>query len=264
MAETLRYKAKFAPLRELLLDLACERTKESVVARVVGCLTRGRQVALCRIWLLPHGDPPDGASTLHLAASAGASIVDQTSPWTDLNGRFGGIPIGVGKIGRIAQSGEALEVPDVDPVDDWIDDPSWTQREGIRGFGGRPLVYDGRTLGVLAVFTRVRLEEDWLVWLRMIADHTAAALVNARAYEELDRLRGQLNNTPATTVDGPGPTSSILTEAQMVDLDQRNLRAALDATSWKIYGIGGAAEFLGLRPTTLASRIKKYGLKRST
>ncbi len=37
---------------------------------------------------------------------------------------------------------------------------------------------------------------------------------------------------------------------------------ALQQTKWKIYGEDGAAALLGLRPTTLASRIKKYGLKK--
>ena len=50
----------------------------------------------------------------------------------------------------------------------------------------------------------------------------------------------------------------------MIDLDKRNLLAALDRTGWKIYGPGGTAELLGLRPTTLASRIKKYGLTKPT
>jgi transcriptional regulator with GAF, ATPase, and Fis domain len=30
-----------------------------------------------------------------------------------------------------------------------------------------------------------------------------------------------------------------------------------------VYGEGGAANLLGLKPTTLASRIKKLGLKRA-
>ena len=41
-----------------------------------------------------------------------------------------------------------------------------------------------------------------------------------------------------------------------------NLRTALAQTDWKVYGPGGAAELLGLKPTTLAARIKKAGLKR--
>ena len=39
--------------------------------------------------------------------------------------------------------------------------------------------------------------------------------------------------------------------------------AAGDQTGWRIRGPAGAAALLGLKPTTLESRIKKLGLKRA-
>ena len=48
----------------------------------------------------------------------------------------------------------------------------------------------------------------------------------------------------------------IMTYAEMKNLERENLIAALQATNYKIYGAGGAAELLGVKPTTLASRIK--------
>jgi formate hydrogenlyase transcriptional activator len=36
----------------------------------------------------------------------------------------------------------------------------------------------------------------------------------------------------------------------------------LESVHWKISGKGGAAEMLGLRPTTLHSRMKKLGVSR--
>ncbi len=41
-----------------------------------------------------------------------------------------------------------------------------------------------------------------------------------------------------------------------------NILAALEKTQWKIYGPGGAAEILGMKPTTLASRLSRIGIKR--
>jgi len=41
-----------------------------------------------------------------------------------------------------------------------------------------------------------------------------------------------------------------------------NLVAALEAANWKISGPDSAAELLGLKPTTLLSRMTKWGLKR--
>ena len=42
--------------------------------------------------------------------------------------------------------------------------------------------------------------------------------------------------------------------------ERQNLLAALERTGWKIYGSGGAAELLGIKPSTLASRLKKLGI----
>ncbi len=39
--------------------------------------------------------------------------------------------------------------------------------------------------------------------------------------------------------------------------------AALAASGGKVFGKDGAAERLGLKPTTLASRMKRYGIGKS-
>jgi transcriptional regulator with GAF, ATPase, and Fis domain len=54
--------------------------------------------------------------------------------------------------------------------------------------------------------------------------------------------------------DAPLPT---LREAE-----RALIRRALEATGGKVYGEGGAAEVLGLKPTTLQSRMKKLGINR--
>jgi hydrogenase-4 transcriptional activator len=40
-----------------------------------------------------------------------------------------------------------------------------------------------------------------------------------------------------------------------------NLMEALNACGWKIYGPDGVAALLGIKPTTLASRMKRMDLK---
>jgi transcriptional regulator with GAF, ATPase, and Fis domain len=45
------------------------------------------------------------------------------------------------------------------------------------------------------------------------------------------------------------------------DHERRYLRRVLEHTSGKIYGPGGAAELLGLPPTTLQSKLRRYGLR---
>ena len=55
----------------------------------------------------------------------------------------------------------------------------------------------------------------------------------------------------------------ILNEAQKVKLGVASIELALKQAAGKIYGEKGAAAILGLKPTTLASRIKKYNIKKS-
>jgi transcriptional regulator with GAF, ATPase, and Fis domain len=60
-----------------------------------------------------------------------------------------------------------------------------------------------------------------------------------------------------------GVEQEFLTDAEMRHRERENLFAVLRKTGWKIKGVDGAAELLGVKPTTLISRIEKMGLKRS-
>lgn len=53
---------------------------------------------------------------------------------------------------------------------------------------------------------------------------------------------------------------SVVTEQEMRRRERDNTLAALQESDWKIYGKGGAAERLGIKPTTLVARIKKMGI----
>lgn len=55
---------------------------------------------------------------------------------------------------------------------------------------------------------------------------------------------------------------SVVPEREMRLRERDNTLAALQQAGWKIYGKGGAAERLGLKPTTLVARIKKMGIKK--
>jgi transcriptional regulator with GAF, ATPase, and Fis domain len=49
---------------------------------------------------------------------------------------------------------------------------------------------------------------------------------------------------------------------KMVEVEREHLRGVLEGSRWRIRGIGGAAERLGLKPTTLETRMAKLGLFR--
>ncbi len=70
---------------------------------------------------------------------------------------------------------------------------------------------------------------------------------------------------PQTRSDPPLDVPSVRArtvqpDAQIRQLEAANIRSALEATRGKISGPGGAAQLLGVKPTTLASRIKALGI----
>jgi len=55
--------------------------------------------------------------------------------------------------------------------------------------------------------------------------------------------------------------SEVIPDKEMTRRMRDNMIAALKRSGGRIYGPGGAAELLGIRPSTLSTRIKKLGLK---
>ncbi|GAG28347.1 unnamed protein product, partial [marine sediment metagenome] len=69
----------------------------------------------------------------------------------------------------------------------------------------------------------------------------------------------------STTVQVDLPKISDPTTPQSVTLEEserRHIIKVLESTGWRVRGKNGAAELLGLKPTTLDSRIKKLGIQR--
>jgi PAS domain S-box-containing protein len=65
----------------------------------------------------------------------------------------------------------------------------------------------------------------------------------------------------ASRVEAP-TSGEILTEARVRQIERDNMIAALERTGWKVGGEKGAAELVGLRPTTFKSRMKALGIER--
>ncbi|MEN9360760.1 MAG: Formate hydrogenlyase transcriptional activator [Verrucomicrobiota bacterium] len=185
----------------LLLEMAQQRSGEELFRLVVERLASSPAVALARIWRIAPGDIcgecpmraecPDRSRCLHLVASGGRSLRDGAS-WQGVDGHFRRFPIGIRKIGRIAASGEALNLADLESAPEWVARPEWIAAEGVRSFSGKPLLYRGEVLGVLGLFSRERIDQEACDWLQIIADHAATALANVRAWEEIEGLKRRL------------------------------------------------------------------------
>jgi PAS domain S-box-containing protein len=57
-------------------------------------------------------------------------------------------------------------------------------------------------------------------------------------------------------------SGELMTETEFRTLEKANLTLALNKTSWRISGAGGAAELLGLKPSTLSYRMKVLGIEK--
>ena len=79
----------------------------------------------------------------------------------------------------------------------------------------------------------------------------------------LDLATGDGAPTPGDTEPAVGiEQRAWLTEAEMKAEQKSNLIAVLDAADWRVSGDGGAAELLGIKPSTLSDRMRSMGITR--
>ena len=143
-----------------------------------------------------------------------------------------------------------------------------------------PQVGEERTLdavlttfvGRLAIFTRTNLPQDCVDWLRMTGDFTAAWIANTRAFTEIDSLSAQFeleNEYLGEELELgdwlPKPeTAGIDSGARTLqEIERAYIVKVMEAKNWRVSGEHGAANVLGLKPTTLEARMKKLGISRN-
>jgi hypothetical protein len=120
------------------------------------------------------------------------------------------------------------------------------------------LVHRQKLVGAMAVFFRDGNDPSTVEMLQLIANQLASDITSERACEAVRRLQQQLDGSQG--MPRPAPGTAVVSEADIRRFERSNIAAALEATGGRVYGRGGAAELLGLKPTTLASRLKKLGL----
>lgn len=190
-----------ANLPQVMVSMAQNRSLPEVLRAVVAGLAACPNVVLARLWLIEPGDIceqchfraecPDQTKCLHLVASAGNTANPQAD-YTRLDGRFRRFPMGVRKIGRVANTGEPFLVRDLAGNEEWVAHPEWMAREAVKTVAAQPLVFRGEVLGVLGLFDCGQLSDDDLRWVRVFADHAAVSIANARAFEEIEYLKARL------------------------------------------------------------------------
>ena len=255
----------YESIQDLLLDLAGQRELEALLELVVKRLSAIDEVALARVWLVRE-DESDSKPYLQLVASAGSPLDPSSGDWSRIDGDFSRFAIGERKVGSVAENSATVWVRDTREDSSWISRPEWADKEGILGFGGQPLVFRGEVLGVLGVFTREVLAEAPLTSLRVVADHVAAALATARAFEENARLRQQLeaeNEYLREEIEDAQAFGDILGVSPAIrDVAQQIRQVASTDASVLILGESGSGKELVAREVHCASDRSEHPLVR--
>jgi transcriptional regulator with GAF, ATPase, and Fis domain len=98
--------------------------------------------------------------------------------------------------------------------------------------------------------------------LRALAAHDWPG--NVRELQNVIERAVIVSDGPELVIDSAWPVSASPVETARTWAQQEKSRilAALRAASGRVYGPGGAAQRLGLKPTTLYGKMRKHGLKR--
>jgi signal transduction histidine kinase len=102
--------------------------------------------ALVRIWTLNTDQ-----DILELGASAGIE--------NSLDGPDGRVPVGMGKIGRIAKERKPHLTNDLHS-DSATSEQDLVHRQRMTAFAGYPLIFEGRLMGVMALYARTPLAQE--------------------------------------------------------------------------------------------------------
>lgn len=95
----------------------------------------------------------------------------------------------------------------------------------------------------------------------VIASRSGALRLDIPATAELVASAKSGSSLSAIARSASHPESEAISDKEMSRRMRDNMVAALKCSGGRIYGPGGAAELLGIKPTTLTTRIRKLGLK---
>jgi len=151
-----------------------------------------------------------------------------------------------------------IEVP---PLRDRGDDVSMLASAFASKFAQRM----GRSIEPLSEDCVRRLKAySWPGNVRELQNVIERAVITSRDGRlNLDRALPESRKVTATEAVSPeGRAKRVRTAKELTELERSNLVAALEATGWRVAGDGGTAQLLGMKPTTLSSRMKALGLER--
>jgi DNA-binding NtrC family response regulator len=141
--------------------------------------------------------------------------------------------------------------------DDVIQIASHFLERTCQDFGHRPLTLSKQQAALLKRY-------DWPGNVRELKNVIERAVILSRGKVlRLDLAMSDILNAPAASAaDEPERRHQLLTEAEVRELERKNTLLALELAQWRVSGPNGAAKLLGVKPTTLADRMKKHKLRK--
>jgi DNA-binding NtrC family response regulator len=88
-----------------------------------------------------------------------------------------------------------------------------------------------------------------------------AVILAAGGVLRLDTAFNPVSADMTVSTSDSDSTDAIITEAEWRRRERSNLVAAMRRAGGRIYGAGGAASLLGVKPSTLSSRLKSLGIQ---
>ena len=157
-----------------------------------------------------------------------------------------------------------LEVP---PLRERVDDIIPLSKEFLRQLAGK---YRSKPPRLSYQDTQRLLSHDWPGNVRELKNVIERAFVIGRARGKFSVDLGrpeQAKKNPKSTApkaqsSEPANSRGFMTAAEFAELERDNLVAAMEAARWKISGIDGAAALLGMKASTLSSRLKALNIDR--
>ena len=151
-----------------------------------------------------------------------------------------------------------IEVPPLrERGDDVIQIASHFLERTCQDFGHSPLTLSKQQAALLKRY-------DWPGNIRELKNVIERAVILSRGKVlRLDLAMSDILNAPAA----PSPEvkdaeSPFMTEFEMREFERKNTLLALEMAEWRVSGPNGAAKLLGIKPTTLTDRMKKFELRK--
>jgi PAS domain S-box-containing protein len=150
---------------------------------------------------------------------------------------------------------------DVPPLrergDDVVQIASHFLERTCQEFGHPPLALSRQQAALLKRY-------DWPGNIRELKNVIERAVILSRGKVlRLDLAMSDILGAGAAAAPSENPPDrQVLTESELRDLERSNIVTALKLADWRVSGPNGAARLLGVKPTTLADRMKKYKIDR--